>query len=241
LTNVFTRESVQMMLEGCLRAISLDPSFAPSYALAARGYVQKFTQGWIVNLAKESAEVLDLVERGLHADRLDARVLGTAGQCFAWFARDLFKGVAHIDEAIAINPNHAHAFMQSGVVRNMTGDTRTAIDHLNRALRLSPRDSRSYAVFHGLAMAYLMQAELETAVQWAQRAVRHNPNYLPGWTALAAGAALTGRHDEARKAAEHILTLDLTFSISRRDRYPNAAPEKIQILTEGLMRAGLPR
>lgn len=241
LTNVFTRESSQAMLEGCLRAISLDPSFAPSYALAARGYVQRITQGWIVDLAKESAEVLDLVERGLRADRRDARVLGTAGQCFAWFARDLFKGIAHIDEAIAINPNHAHAFMQSGVVRNMTGDTRTAIDHLNRALRLSPRDSRSYAVFHGLAMAYLLQAEQETAVHWAYRAVRHNPNYLPGWTALAAGAALTGRHDEAREAAEHVLALDPTYSISQgRDRYPNAAPEKFQILAEGLLRAGLP-
>jgi adenylate cyclase len=241
LTNVFTRESVQAMLEGCLRAISLDPSFAPSYALAARAYVQRFTQGWIVDLAKESAEVLDLVERGLRADRLDARVLGTAGQCFAWFARDLFKGVAHIDEAIAINPNHAHAYMQSGTVRNQIGDTRTAIDHLNRGLRLSPRDSRSYASFHALAMAYLLQTELETAVHWAQRAVRHNPNYLPGWVALAAGAALTGRHDEARKAAAHILAMHPTYSVGqRKDRYPNAAPEKFQTLAEGLMRAGLP-
>jgi TolB-like protein/Flp pilus assembly protein TadD len=241
LTNEFTRESVQKMIEGCLRAISLDPTFAPSYALAARGYVQKFTQGWMVNLARESMEVLDLVERALRADRLDARVLGTAGQCFAWFARDLFKGIAYIDEAIAINPNHSHAFMQSGVVRNMAGDTRTAIDHLNRSLRLSPCDSRSYAVFHGLAMSYLLQAELEKSVHWAQRAVRHNPNYLPGWTALAAAAALTDRHDEARTAAEHILTLQPTFSVSRgRDRYPNAAPQKFQIMTEGLLRAGLP-
>lgn len=241
LTNIFTRESVQAMLEGCLRAISLDPSFAPSYALAARGYIQRFTQGWIVDLARESAEVLDLIEHGLRADRLDARMVGTAGHCFAWFARDLFKGIAHIDEAIAINPNHAHAFLQSGVVRNMTGDNHTAIDHLNRALRLSPRDPRNYAVFHALALAYLLLAQLETAVHWAQRAVRHNPNYLPGWVALAASAALTGRDDEVRKAAERILTMDPTYRIrQRRGIYPNTAPEKFQILTEGLMRAGLP-
>lgn len=241
LTNVFTRESVQSMVDGCLKAIFLDPAFAPSYALAGRGYIQKFAQGWIVDLEKESADVLDLVERGLRADRLDARVVGTAGHCFAWFARDLFKGIAHIDEAIAINPNHAHAFLQSGVVRNMTGDNRTAIDHLNRALRLSPRDPRNYAVFHALALANLLLSELETAVHWGQRAVRHNPNYLPGWVALAASSALTGRDDEARKAAERILTMDPTYRIhQRRGIYPNTAPEKFIILTEGLIGAGLP-
>jgi TolB-like protein len=241
LTNVFTRESVQAMVDGCLKAISLDPTLAPSYALAGRGYIQKFTQGWILDLEKDSAEVLDLVECGLRADRLDARVVGTAGHCFAWFARDLFKGIAHIDEAIAINPNHAHAFLQSGVVRNQIGDNRTAIDHLNRALRLSPLDPRNYAVFQALAGAYLMLGEPGTAIHWARRAVQHNPNYLPGWVSLAAGAALTDRRDEARKAVERISTMDPTYRIrKRRGLYPTAAPEKVEIVIEGLLRAGLP-
>ena len=140
LTNAFTREAAEEMLEGCLRAISLDPSFAPAYALAARAYVQRLIQGWIVDEPKEYAEVLDLVERGLRADRLDPFMLGTAGQCFAWFERDLSKGIAYIDEAISINPNFAHGFMQSGLVKIRMGEARIAIDHLERARRLSPRD-----------------------------------------------------------------------------------------------------
>jgi tetratricopeptide (TPR) repeat protein len=192
-------------------------------------------------VAKEGAEALDLVERGLRADRNDARILSTSGHCFAWFARDLFKGIAYIDEAIAINPNHAHAFMLSGQVRTRTGDTRTAIDHLDRALRLSPRDARSYAIFHALALAYLVQSDLEPAVHWAQRAVRHNPNYLPGWTALAAASAMTGRQDEAREATRIVLTMDPTYTVSqRKDRYPISAPEKVHAVNEGLIRAGLP-
>ena len=93
--------------------------------------------------------MLDLVDRGLRADRLDPFMLGTAGQCFAWFERDLSKGIAYIDEAISINPNFAHGFMQSGLVRIRMGETRIAIDHLERARRLSPRDSRNYAIFQG--------------------------------------------------------------------------------------------
>ena len=229
------------MLEGCLHAVSLDPSLAPAYALAARAYIQRLTQGWMVDEAKEYAEVLDLVERGLRADRLDPFMLGTAGQCFAWFARDLSKGITYIDEAIAINPNYAHGFMQSGLVRARLGETRIAIDHLNRARRLSPRDLRNYAIFHGLALAHHVDGDPVTACDWARRSVQHNPNYLSGWIELASAAASTGREAEARMAAEHVLALDPAYTIGRASRLlPNAVPEKYVPIHRGLRLAGLP-
>lgn len=241
LTNGFTREAAGQMLEGCLLAISLDPSFAPAYALAARAYVQRLSQGWIVDEPKEYAEVLDLVDRGLRADRLDPFMLGTAGHCFAWFERDLSKGIAYIDEAISINPNFAHGFMQSGLVRTRMGEAGMAIHHLERARRLSPRDSRNYAIFQGLANAYHVDGNLEAACEWARRSVQHNPNYLPGWTSLASSAALTGREVEARMAAEHVLALEPAYTIRRAAlRLPNSAPEKFAAMQRGLHLAGLP-
>jgi TolB-like protein/class 3 adenylate cyclase len=241
LTNAFTREAAQGMLEGCLHAISLDASFAPAYALAARAYVQRLTQGWIVDEPKEYAEVIDLVERGLRADRLDPFMLGTAGQCFAWFERDLSKGIAYIDEAISINPNFAHGFMQSGLVRIRMGEARIAIDHLERARRLSPRDSRNYAIFQGLASAYHLDGNPESAYDWALRSVQHNSNYLPGWITLASSAAMTDREVEARMAAKHVLALEPAYTIQRgATRLPTSAPEKFAAIRQGLRLAGLP-
>jgi adenylate cyclase len=241
LTDVFTRDSVQAMLAGCIRAIALDPSFAPAYALAARVYLQRLSQGWIVDEQNERDEVIDLVERGLRADRLDAMMLGTAGICFAWFGRDLAKGIAYIDEAIAINPNHAHAFVQSGQVRTRAGETRLAIDHLHRAMRLSPRDSRSYAIFQALALAHHVDGELNAAAEWARRAVQHNPNYLPGWYSLASSAASLSKDIEAHTAVEHVLLLDPMFSVARFAlRFPISSREKFEPVLEGLRRAGLP-
>jgi tetratricopeptide (TPR) repeat protein len=78
-------------------------------------------------------------------------MLGTAGHCFAWFANDYAKGIAYIDEALSVNPNHAHAYLQSGVVRTRAGDTEVAIKHLNHARRLSPPDSCGYVIFQALA------------------------------------------------------------------------------------------
>lgn len=133
LTDNLTRESVQSILDGCSQAIALDPSLTPAYALAARAYVQRLTQGWSIDPVKDAAEALDLVERGLRADRLDALMLATAGQCFAWFGRDLPKGISYLDEAIAINPNHAHILLQSAVVRTRAGEPQKAIEYLSRA------------------------------------------------------------------------------------------------------------
>jgi TolB-like protein len=241
LTNAFTRDSIQAMLNNCLQAITLDPTFAPAYALAARAYIQTYTQGWTIDESRECAEALDLVERGLRADRLEPLMLGTAGHCFAWFANDFAKGIAYIDEALAVNPNHAHAYLQSGVVRVRAGDTEVAIKHLNHAIRLSPRDSRGYAIFQALALAHHRCGDLELACDWASRAVRHNPNYLPGWSVLASSTALTGRDAEAKAAVEALNKLDPQFSISRLNRrYPAAVRDRFATYYEGLRRAGVP-
>ncbi|MBR1147497.1 winged helix-turn-helix domain-containing protein [Bradyrhizobium sp. AUGA SZCCT0431] len=240
LTDAFTRDAVRAMLSNCLQAITLDPTFAPAYALAARTYMQRHIQGWDVDEPRERAEVLDLVERGLCADRLDPLMLGTAGQCFAWFAHDLAKGIAYIDEALSVNPNHAHAYLQSGIVRTRAGDTEVAIKHLNHARRLSPRDSRGYAIFHALALVHQVGGNLELARDWAHRAVQHNPNFLPGWTALASSAALMGRDAEAKAAAETLLGLDPQFSISLLVRRFPVVSDKFETYYEGLRRAGVP-
>jgi TolB-like protein len=241
LTDTFTHDSIQAMRNNCLQAIALDPTFAPAYALAARTYIQTHTQGWTVDEPRERAEVLDLVERGLRADRLDPLMLGTAGHCFAWFAHDLAKGIAYIDEALSVNPNHAHAYLQSGVVRVRAGDTEVAIRHLNHARRLSPRDSRGYAIFQTLALAHYLGGNLEMACDWANRAVQHNPNYLPGWVVLASSAASMGRDAEAKVAAQTLLKLDPQLSVSRLvRRYPVAIRDKFETYYQGLRRAGVP-
>lgn len=241
LTDTFTREAIQAMLHNCLEAITLDPTFAPAHALAARTYIQRLSQGWIVDESKERTEVLDLVERGLRADRLDPLMLGTAGHCFAWFAHDLTKGIAYIDEAISVNPNHAHAYIQSGIVRTRAGATELAIKHLNNAMRLSPRDSRGYAIFQAMALAHQVGGNLDMAYDWARRAVQHNPNYLPGWYVLASSAASLGRNEEAKSAVERLLRLDPQFSIGGLiRRHPIAVLDKFETVFEGLRRAGAP-
>ena len=184
---------------------------------------------------------LDLVERGLRADRRDPMMLGTAGHCYAWFAHDLVKAAVFIDEAIEINPNYAHAYLQSGIVRTRLGDFPKAVAHLERAFRLSPRDARAYAFFQAMALALLLAGKAESARDWALRGVQHNPNYSSGWYVLAGSAAVLGHEAEAQNAARRLLALDPTFSISNYvRRYPARGPDLLQPLLQRLRLAGLP-
>ena len=43
------------------------------------------------------------------------------------------------DRALALNPNYAHGWLQSGGLRVWAGHPEIAIEHLEKAQRLSPR------------------------------------------------------------------------------------------------------
>jgi tetratricopeptide (TPR) repeat protein len=241
LTDMFTRQSVREMQDHCLRAVELDPGFAPSYALAARAYIQRWVQSWYDDLARDTAEVLDLVERGLRADRQDSLMLGTAGHCYAWFARDLDKGLALIDEAIALNPNQSMVFSISGTVRACADELPEAIEHLRRALRLSPRDSRIYATYASLSLCHLLSGNYDESLSWARRAVQRNPHYVSALRAVAAICGVRGPIGEAQGAVSRLLTISPDFTIARFARqYPWRRPDKVADMVEGLRRAGVP-
>ena len=120
-------------------------------------------------------------------------------------------------------------------------DFELAILHLERALRLSPRDARAYVFYQGMAFALLLSGNAKTAREWALRGVQHNANYAAGWWVLAASSAALGNKAEAEKAVQHILALDPAFSISGFvEKYPTGRPSVLQPLVQGLRMAGVP-
>jgi adenylate cyclase len=239
--DTFTRRSIQTTLDHCLRAIELDSSFAPAFALAANAYLQRKVQGWVENPADDAAQALDIVERGLFADRLDPMMLVTAGHCFAYFANNLATGIAYIDEAIALNPNLASAYIRSAIVRNHAGQIDLGIEHVHRALRLSPRDSSRYFAYSTLSMMHMIKRDFEAGYDWALRATRANPNYASAWRNVAAAAALLGRRTEARHATERLLAISPRFSINAyRSNYPGFSAPIFDHYFEALCQAGLP-
>jgi TolB-like protein/Tfp pilus assembly protein PilF len=241
LVDAFTRDAVTEMLALCEQAVELDPGLTRAWALGARAYIQLYVQGWRDRNDAERSRAMVWAERGLVTGPQDALMLAEAGQLFAWWGGQLDRGIALLDEAIAANPYLVEPLLKSGVVRTRAGQTALAKEHSLRALRLSPRDTRRYAIFEALAVAHLLERDLDEAHAWALRAVRHNPNYLAGWRSLAAIAGHLGRTEEARMGVDRIHAIWPTFSVSLyRELFPVSACDKWEFVFDGLRRAGLP-
>jgi Flp pilus assembly protein TadD len=83
-----------------------------------------------------------------------------------------------------------------------------AIEHLQRAMRLSPRDPLMFTMQGVTAFAHFFAGRYEEATSWAEKAFWERPNILATLRVAAASYALAGRLEEARKAVARALELD---------------------------------
>jgi len=223
------------------KAIQLDPDFAPAYGMAAACYVQRKANGWMTDRAQEIAEVTRLAHRAAELGGDDPEALAEAGYALAFVAGDLDASRAMIDRALALNPNAAASWFFSGFVHVYLGEPEVAIDHLARAMRLSPLDPRIYLMLSATAYAHVLAGRYAEALPWVERALRENPNHSLTNRIAAATYALAGRQAEAEQAAARLFQIDPLFRVaSLKDYVPLRRPEHVERISNGLLKAGVP-
>jgi adenylate cyclase len=238
-----TREGNNEALQMFYRAIELDPNFASAYGMAARCYSQRKSSGWVTDwTAQEIAETARLAHRAAELGRDDAVALCMAGVALAFVVGDLDDGAALIDRALLLNPNLAWAWLFSGWVKNWLGEPEIALEHLARAMRLSPHDSHTFQMQMATAFAHLFAGRYAEASSWAEAAAREQPNHLAVAITAAASGALAGRLSEAQKAMARVRQLHPALRISnlRDNAPPIRRSEDFDRMADGLRKAGLP-
>lgn len=236
-----SRESIQQALTLFHRSIELDPEFAAAHAMAAWCYFWRKVNGWMTDRPREVAEGARLAHRAVELGRDDAVALTRGGHALAHLAGDLDSGIALLDRAVFLNPNLASAWFLGGFLRTWHGESDSAIEHFERAMRLSPVDPEFYRMQAGVAMAHLFAGRFDKASAWAEEAYTNLPSFLMAVSIIAASRALAGRPDEARRAMEHLRALDPALRISNlEDWLPIHRPEDLSVFAEGLREAGLP-
>jgi TolB-like protein/class 3 adenylate cyclase len=238
----WSKESNDEALRLLYRSIELDPNFVPGYGAAAWCYVWRKTQGWVTNGAQEKIEATRLARRAVELGKDDAVALSAGGITFAHVAGDLNGGAAFIERALVLNPNLAGAWLNSGWVKVWLGEPEAAIEHLARAMRLSPLDPILFRMQGATASAHLFAGHYDEASSWAEKALRENPNLQQGLRVAAASHAFAGRLEEAQKAVARIRQLDPDFRISNmKDRLPAVLrSQDFARYAEGLRKAGVP-
>jgi len=239
--HTWTREGNDEALSMFLRAIELDTEFAAAYGMAARCYSQRKAGGWVVDRKSEAMETERLAWRAVDLGKDDALALATAGISLAYVVGDIKNGNAFIDDALALNPNFAWAWLFSSFVKMWIGEPEIAIERVNRAMQLSPQDFQLFNMQVGYALAHFAAGRYTEASTWAERAMRRHPNYTLAAGTFAASAALGGRLSEAEEAVTRMRQLQPQLCISDlAETFPLQRSEDQAKWTEGLRKAGLP-
>jgi TolB-like protein/DNA-binding SARP family transcriptional activator len=237
----WNREANNEALRMFYRAIELDNEFAAAYGMAARCYSQRKASAWTVDREQEIAEAERLARRAAELGKDDAIALCLAGIALAFVGGNLDEGMILLDRSLALNSNWAWGWLFSGWARVWGGEPEVAIEHLARAMRLSPHDPQIVNAQAGLASAYFFAGRYADASSWAERAVLEQPNHFIAACIAAASGALSGRMAEAHKAMDRLLQLDPALRLSNLHQlFPIRRVEDFARWEEGMRRAGLP-
>ncbi|HEX6092091.1 MAG TPA: BTAD domain-containing putative transcriptional regulator [Dongiaceae bacterium] len=237
----WTREANAEALQHFARAIRLDSEFAAAYGMAARCYSQAKVSRWLTDIARDTAEAERLARRAAELGMDDPVALHTAGMALAYVVGDLEGGAALVDRSVALNPNLAWGWLFSAWVRVWQGESETALEHVARAMRLSPHDPHFYNLQAAAGAAHFFAGRFAEAASWVETAAKTQPNHMIAVSIVAANCALSGRLDEARAAMARLRQLDPTLRTSNlRELIPLRRPEALAIMADGLRKAGLP-
>jgi tetratricopeptide (TPR) repeat protein len=121
------------------------------------------------------------------------------------------------------------------------GEPDLAIEHLQRAVRLSPLDPLIFIVQNGIVLAHFFAGRYGEALSWAGKTLRQNPNYAAAIIMVAVSGALAGRIDEVQKAVGRQREIDPTSGISNFTKvWPLRRPQDLAAFEKGLRLTGLP-
>ena len=237
----WTREANSEALQNFRRAIELDPEFGSAYGLAARCYSQRKACGWVVDRRQEIAEAERLARRAAEFGKDDAVALCTASIALAYVVGDLDGGDGLVNQALALNPNLAWAWVFGSWIKVWLGDLDAARERGVRAMRLSPNDPEVlYFTQTATAYAHFFDGNYTEALSWAKTAMRRRPDLFIVCAAAASGA-LAGRDADAEVAMTCLRRVDPTLRISNlRDQFPFRRASDLARWADGLRKAGLP-
>jgi TolB-like protein/class 3 adenylate cyclase/Tfp pilus assembly protein PilF len=232
----------------CERALAIDPNNVRALSqLSVKYYLPILCCGLKGDLKKAD----ELTSRALAADPSFPNAHDVKAWVFVLQKR-FDEAVAEEEEAVALDPSFIDAVTSLAFDYLFLGQFEKSNEILDKAIRLSPRDSLINGRYGGKAMNYFALNQYDQAIDWARRAIAVNPNNIPyAHGPLIAALESTGREGEAREALQRYLALPVTGprTIAAWKAYKatftneHSVPRYIEFLdreVEGLRKAGMP-
>jgi adenylate cyclase len=234
-----TKQDFETSIAFFREAIALDPTLAIARAYLGTILVQGVQYGWIRSTRELWAEAMDLAESSV---RLDPR------SSFAFSILSYLHAMeGHYDaaleagkRAVELNPYDMGARGVLGICHLVIGEHRQAIELFSTAVQRGNSDPR-YKWAALSAFGHYLLEQYDSSLSWAREALYLNPNHLQVLAVRAAALAQLGRTEEAKKAAEVLLSNYPSLTVERHLRnFRWKNPADIAHYRDGLLKAGVP-
>jgi adenylate cyclase len=241
LYNRYTESSLDEALALLHQAIAIDPRFSSAWAWVARIHWGRIASGWS-SFREAQALCQEAAKRALEAGRDDPVALALGGFGLAYLGGRPEEGLAHIERALALNPNFLMAWRFGGAAHSMLGEHAKAIEYFERAMHLSPLDGDAYETYHGISLPYFFLRRYDQAVEWAERALRDRPRAAVALMVKVAALAMLGdRTVEIPDLVRQLLSINPRITAKRVGIVMSTfRPSDLELYQTALRKAGIP-
>jgi adenylate cyclase len=237
--NKFTQDDNAQALELSQRAIELAPEFFRGFLGLAWTHMVNAVFQWTDAPARSLAEAKQAAERSVALEGQNPRTQWVLGEV-RFYLGERAKAIAAYRRAIELDPSFANAHRSLGFALALGGEPQEGISHLEKAMRLSPRDPGSFVTFLFMGSAHFAAERYREAVDWYERAIGQRADLYPPHMGLAASYAHLGRLEEARVAFDSLLRLQPRISEPLvRIIHASAEEGYLERMIDGLRKAGL--
>jgi TolB-like protein len=215
------------------RALAIDRHYGPALSGAAVCHMRLAMTGWDEAPEANRRQAIERARQALQATQNDPGILAYAAFVLAIFGEDIGAMIGLVDRALVLNPSFAVGWNLSGALRVYAGQPDLAIEHIETALRLSPRE-RVGLPLTTMGFAYFCKRRFDEAASTLLLAIQDDPGYPASYHFLAACYAHMGRLDEARDIVTRLRALTAEVVPSY---LPYRNPEHRELFLSGLRMA----
>jgi adenylate cyclase len=220
-------------------AIALDPELSIARAYLATILVQGVQFGWIRSTSELWSEVMSLAEESVRLDPRSSFAFSIVAYVHAMQGNhDTAMNAAR--KAVELNPYDMGARGVLGICHLCIGEHRQAIELFSTAFQRGNSDPR-YQWPGVSAFSHYLLGQYDASLSWAREALYLNPNHLQVLAVRAAALAQLGRSEEAKRAAELLLSSFPGLTVERHLRnFRWKTPADTAHYRDGLLKAGVP-